>query len=71
MKPAPKPAATKPAAAKPVVPKPRTAAVAAAKKTDDASQRAPDADDGGGIFEGAKQAVGSLTGAVRKLVGAE
>ena len=51
--------------------KPRAASVATAKTTDGAPQRAPDADDGGGIFEGAKQAVGSLTGAVRKLVGAE
>ena len=50
--------------------KPRAASVAAAKETDGASQRTPDADDGG-IFEGAKQAVGSLTGAVKKLVGAD
>ncbi len=63
-----KPVAPKPAA-KPVATKPRAASVAA-KKTDGASQRTPDADDGG-IFESAKQAVGSLTGAVKKLVGAE
>ena len=64
-----KPVAPK-AAAKPAAPKPRAASAAAAKETDGASQRPPDADDGG-IFEGAKQAVGSLTGAVKKLVGAE
>ncbi len=64
-----KPVAPK-AAAKPAAPKPRAASAAAAKETDGASQRLPDADDGG-IFEGAKQAVGSLTGAVKKLVGAE
>jgi hypothetical protein len=64
-----KPVAPK-AAAKPAAPKPRAASVTAAKETDGASQRTPDADDGG-IFEGAKQAVGSLTGAVKKLVGAE
>jgi hypothetical protein len=62
-----KPVASKPAAK----PKPRAGSVAAAKKTDGASQRTPDADDGGGIFESASQAVGSLTGAVKKLVGAE
>ncbi len=65
-----KPAAPKPAAAKPAATKPRAASVAA-KKTDGASQWTPDADDSGGIFESAKQAVGSLTGAVKKLVGAE
>jgi len=63
------------AAAKPVAPKPaakpRAASVAAAKKTDDAPHHAPVAGDGGGIFEGAEQAVGSLTGAVKKLVGAD
>ncbi len=64
-------AAAKPVAPKPVAPKRRAASVAAAKKTDGASQRTPDADDGGGIFESAKQAVGSLTGAVKKLVGAD
>ena len=64
-----KPAAAKPAAAKPVAAKPRAASVAA-KKTDGGSQRTPDADDGG-IFESAKQAVGSFAGAVKKLVGAE
>jgi hypothetical protein len=64
-------AAAKPAAPKPGAHKARAASVAAAKKTDGASQRTPDADDGGGIFEGAKQAVGSFTGAVKKLVGAE
>ena len=63
-----KPAAPKPVAAKPVATKPRGASVAA-KRTDGGSQT-PDADDGG-IFESAKQAVGSLTGAVKKLVGAE
>ncbi len=63
-----KPAAPKPVAAKPVAAKPRGASVAA-KRTDGGSQT-PDADDGG-IFESAKQAVGSLTGAVKKLVGAE
>jgi hypothetical protein len=62
-----KPVAPKPAAAKPVAAKPRAASVAAANKADSA----PVADDGGGIFEGARQAVGSLTGAVKKLVGAE
>jgi hypothetical protein len=66
-----KPVAPKPAAAKPVAPKPRAASVAASKKTDDASQHTPDADDGDGILEGAKEAVGSLTGAVKKLVGAD
>ena len=69
-KPIAKPAA-KSAASKSAAAKPRAASVAAAKTTDGAPQRTPDADDGGGIFEGAKQAVGSLTGAVRKLVGAE
>ena len=63
------------AAAKPVAPKPaakpRAASVAAAKKIDDAPHHAPVAGDGGGIFEGAEQAVGSLTGAVKKLVGAD
>jgi hypothetical protein len=63
-------AVAKPAAAKPVARKPRAASVAAAKETDGAAQRTPDSDDGG-IFEGAKQAVGSLTGAVKKLVGAD
>ena len=67
----PRAAAAKPVAPKSAASKPRAASVAAAKTTDGAPQRAPDADDGGGIFEGAKQAVGSLTGAVRKLVGAE
>ncbi len=62
-----KPVAPKPAAAKPVAAKPRAASVSAANKADSA----PVADDGGGIFEGARQAVGSLTGAVKKLVGAE
>ncbi len=70
-----RPAAAVKPVAKPTVKsaasKPRAASVATAKTTDGAPQRAPDADDGGGIFEGAKQAVGSLTGAVRKLVGAE
>jgi len=65
-----KPVVTKPAAAKPIARKPRAASVAAAKETDGAAQRTPDSDDGG-IFEGAKQAVGSLTGAVKKLVGAD
>jgi hypothetical protein len=68
---APKAAAAKTAGAKPVAPKSRAASVAAAKKTDDALQHTPDGDDGGGIFEGANQAVGSLTGAVKKLVGAD
>ena len=63
-------AVAKPAAAKPIARKPRAASVAAAKETDGAAQRTPDSDDGG-IFEGAKQAVGSLTGAVKKLVGAD
>ena len=64
-------AAAKPKpAAKAVAPKPRPASLAAAKETNGASQNTPDTDDGG-LFEGAKQAVGSLTGAVKKLVGAE
>jgi hypothetical protein len=67
-----KPVAPKPVAApKPAVSKPRAASVAAANKTDGASRGAPDAEDSGGIFEGAKQAVGSLAGAVKKLVGAD
>jgi hypothetical protein len=57
--------------AKPVAPKPRAASAAAAKPAGGAERRAPDAEDGGGIFESAKQAVGSLTGAVKKLVGAD
>ena len=65
-----KPVAPKPAASRPVAAKPRAASVAGAKETGGASQPTPDADDGG-IFEGAKQAVGSLTGAVKKLVGAD
>jgi hypothetical protein len=64
-------AAAKPVAPKPAAAKPRAASVAAAKKIDDAPQRTPNAGDGGGIFEGAEQAVGSLTGAVKKLVGAD
>jgi hypothetical protein len=64
-------AAAKPVAPKPVAAKPRAASVAAAKKIDDAPRHTPDAGDGGGIFEGAEQAVGSLTGAVKKLVGAD
>jgi len=64
-------AAAKPVAPKPAAAKPRAASVAAAKKIDDAPQHTPDAGDGGGIFEGAEQAVGSLTGAVKKLVGAD
>jgi hypothetical protein len=65
-----KPIVPKPVALKPVAPKPRPASVAA-KKIDGAPQRAPDAENGGGIFESATQAVGSLTGAVKKLVGAD
>ena len=63
----PKPVAPRPVAPKPVAAKPRAASVAAANKT----EGAPDTDDRGGIFEGARQAVGSLTGAVKKLVGAD
>ena len=63
-----KPAASRPAAAKPAT-KPRAASVAG-RKTDGEPRQTPDADDGG-IFESAKQAVGSLTGAVKKLVGAD
>jgi hypothetical protein len=65
------PVAAKPIATKPVASKRRPASVAAANKTDGASRGAPDAEDGGGIFESAKQAVGSLTGAVKNLVGAD
>jgi len=64
-------AAAKPVAPKAAAAKPRAASVAAAKKIDDAPHHAPVAGDGGGIFEGAEQAVGSLTGAVKKLVGAD
>jgi len=64
-------AAAKPVAPKPAAAKPRAASVAAAKKIDDAPRHTPDAGGGGGIFEGAEQAVGSLTGAVKKLVGAD
>ena len=64
-------AAAKPVAPKPAAAKPRAAPVAAAKKIDDAPRRTPDAGEGGGIFEGAEQAVGSLTGAVKKLVGVD
>ena len=65
-----KPGASKPAAGKPTASKSRAASVAAAKRTDGAPQPTPDADDGG-LFDGAKQAVSSLTGAVKKLVGAD
>ncbi len=56
-------------AAKPTAAKP--GATAAAKPADDARQPAPAAADVDGIFQSAQRAVGSLTGAVKKLVGAD
>jgi len=70
-KPAKKRTATRPAnpAAKPIAGK--SVAPSAAKPADDARQPAPAAADVDGIFQSAQRAVGSLTGTVKKLVGAD
>ncbi len=73
--PAAKPIAAKPAFAKPVAEPSaaatRPSATAAVKPADEARRPAPAAANDDGILQSAQQAVGSLTGAVKKLVGAD
>lgn len=66
-----KSAASKTGAAKTAAAKPKVTSAAAQPTDSGKPVAAPSVQDEGGLFDGAEEAVGSLTGAVRKLVGAD